>query len=156
LLFVIAHNANKFALFTLVHADSFEAALQCLDKIDLPAAGSLEDALQFFDADIALWRDTDGALEWVRATATQLRLIPPTRAEATAAGIAIDERLLLAHTAIPSSIETLASSSASDDNEAGVPVAAAVAVQTEDESESAKNRSMFMGMYFTALDMAQE
>lgn len=108
--FDIAHEANPFALFTLVYVDSFEAALQALDQIDLPAAGSLEDALQFFDADAGLWRDTDGALDWARETATRLKLSPPARADAL----------------------------------------------TTSGGDSADTHAMFVGMYFTALDMAQE
>ena len=134
----IAHNANKFALFTLVHADSFEAALQALEQIDSPAAGSLEDALQFFDADIALWRETDRALEWVRATAARLRLTPPTRAEATAtvAASSTIDLSLLAHTTPSESINSSSSSGSTE-----------VSVDTH---------AMFLEMYFTALAMAQE
>ena len=157
MIFYAAHNANKFALFTLAHSDSFEAALQALDKIDLPAAGSLEDALQFFDADIALWRDTDGALDWVRETVTRLRLSPPTRAEAASTGIAPSsssvDRLLLAPNAPSSSRESIKSSSNSSSSSNG----SGVEVRTgERESESVDTHAMFMGMYFTALEMAQE
>lgn len=128
-----AHNANRFAIFTLAYADSFEAALQALEQITLPAAGSLEDALQFFDADIALWRDTDGALEWVRNTTSRLQLMPPTRAEATAA---------------------ISSTSSLDHH-------FTTYVQSTESSSSVTRgqvdaHAMFVGMYFTALEMAHE
>lgn len=68
-------------MWLIAHHDVFSEAIQHLDK--LPSAtssvlqGSIEDALIFFEADLPLWQETDGLVEYVRDFLHSREIAPP-------------------------------------------------------------------------------
>jgi tetratricopeptide (TPR) repeat protein len=61
-----AYLANPYAIFTLAYHSTFTDIVEYVAIINNPVNGSIEDAFSFFDSDIELWVDVEGAINWVR------------------------------------------------------------------------------------------
>lgn len=85
-----AYDANPWALWTLIHHEAFGEVLEdagaeagVADSItdDMVTPGSILDAVRFADVDVALWLDTDGAIDHVIEFVRQRGLQEPTMDE---------------------------------------------------------------------------
>lgn len=74
-----AYEINPYTLFALTEHETFTDVVEHVDQIQSPTpAGSVEDAFLFFDVDLVLWQETEGAIEWVRQVAAEHQLCPPS------------------------------------------------------------------------------
>lgn len=72
-----AYDVNPFGLFALAYNSVFKDCIEYANLIRDAPEGSVEDAISFFDSDIELWEDVEGAIEWVREFLTSKDLAPP-------------------------------------------------------------------------------
>ena len=61
-----AYKANPYALFALAYNSVFADTIEYAALIRQAPEGSVEDAISFFDSDMELWDDVEGAIDWVR------------------------------------------------------------------------------------------
>ena len=72
-----AYHANAYALFALAYNSVFKDTVEYANLIRDAPEGSVEDAISFFESDIELWEDVDGAIRWVQEYVSTKDLPPP-------------------------------------------------------------------------------
>ncbi len=72
-----ACNTNPYALYALTYNSVFTDAIEHASLIRSAPEGSVEDAISFFDSDLELWLDVEGAIEWLREWMIKKDLPPP-------------------------------------------------------------------------------
>lgn len=72
-----AYQVNPYALFALAYNSVFTDAIEHASLIRSAPDGSIEDAISFFDSDLELWEDVEGAIPWVREWMIRKDVPPP-------------------------------------------------------------------------------
>jgi hypothetical protein len=144
-----AYKANEYALWTLAFHETFADVVEHTDQITTPAkAGSIMDAVHFFEGlqliivftaftlvcfivDSPLWVETEGVIDWVKSFIEQEQLAVPT----------------------PPLVK-LPDVWAADDANFKIKEPNRKRDRNDDNDEQADVNEMFLGMFFTATEMA--